>query len=209
MQERGVRRIDADFQRLQPVADDMALEREGVAVGRDKTVDLRKCRRFAFAQIGPPDAPLLDHGIGARFDSWAQRAILRPGRRHKALACGVEQPAVKGTTKSAIFQTAEGKVGTAMGAMPVDQAVAALLVAKQHQVLAEQFYRFDRARSLQLVDQRRRLPVHPHQLAAGILWTGAGDQVVLFLAHHGEILPSADEFVRLLNLWAILTYDGL
>ena len=33
MQERGVRRIDADFQRLQPVAVHVALERKDVAVG--------------------------------------------------------------------------------------------------------------------------------------------------------------------------------
>ena len=51
-----MRRIDADFQRLQPVAVDLALEREGVAVGRDEAVDLRKRRRLAFAQIGPQDA---------------------------------------------------------------------------------------------------------------------------------------------------------
>src|SRR5437764_5475585 len=65
MQEGSVRGIDADFERLQPVATDVALEREGVAVRRDKTVDLRKCRRGAFAQICPEDAALLYDGIGA------------------------------------------------------------------------------------------------------------------------------------------------
>ena len=43
----------------------MALEREGVAVGRDEAVDLRKRRRLAFAEIRPEDAALLDHRIGA------------------------------------------------------------------------------------------------------------------------------------------------
>ena len=38
-------------------------------------------------------------------------------------------------------------VVAAMGAMAVDQAVTALLVAKQHQILAKQFYRSDRARA--------------------------------------------------------------
>ena len=65
MQERGVRRIDADFERLQPVAVDVALERERIGVGRDEAVDLGKRRRLAFAEIGPEDAALLDHGIGA------------------------------------------------------------------------------------------------------------------------------------------------
>ena len=92
---------------------------------------------------------------------------------------------MEGAAQAAILQPAEGEVGAAMRAVAVDQAVAALLVAKQHQVFAEQFDRPDRARALQLVHQRRRLPVHPHQLAAGIFRPGAGDQVVRFLAHHG------------------------
>jgi len=43
------------------------------------------------------------------------------------------------------------------GAVTIDQAVAAFVVAKQHQILAEQLDRSHRARLLQLVDQRRRL----------------------------------------------------
>jgi hypothetical protein len=93
---------------------------------------------------------------------------------------------MKGAAQAAMLAATEGKIGAAMGAMPLDQAVAVLLVAKQHQILAQKLDRLDRARSLQLVDQRRRLPVHPHQPAAGVLRPGAGDQVILFLAHHGE-----------------------
>ncbi len=62
-----MRRIDADFERLQPVAVDVALERKGVAIGRHKAVDLRKRRRLAFAQIRPEDPALLDHRISALF----------------------------------------------------------------------------------------------------------------------------------------------
>ena len=47
MQERGVRRIDADLERLQPVAVDHALEGEGVGGRRDEAIELRKCRRLA------------------------------------------------------------------------------------------------------------------------------------------------------------------
>ena len=46
MQIGGVRGIDADLERLQPVAVDVALERKGVAVGRDEAVDLGKRRRL-------------------------------------------------------------------------------------------------------------------------------------------------------------------
>src|SRR6188474_1377619 len=106
MQERGVCWIDADLERLQPVAVDMALEREGVAVGRDKTVDLRKCRRRAFAKPSPENAALLDHGIGALGDVPAQWRILRLGRRLQALSRDVEQPAMEGAAQAAIFQPA-------------------------------------------------------------------------------------------------------
>ena len=117
---------------------------------------------------------------------WHSVRVLRLGRGLQALAGDVEQPAMEGAAQAAILQPAEGEVGAAMRAVAVDQAVAAFLVAKQNEVLAEQFDGAHRPRSLQLVHQRRRLPVHPHQLSAGVLAAGAGDQVVRFLAHHGE-----------------------
>ena len=72
MQIRRVRRIDADFECLQPVAAPVALEREGVTIRRDERIDLRECRRLAFAEIGPEYAGFLDHGIGALPDALAQ-----------------------------------------------------------------------------------------------------------------------------------------
>src|SRR5260370_35516957 len=53
---------------------------------------------------------------------------------------------MEGAAQAAIFQTAKGKVGAAMRAMAFDQAVTSLLIAKQHEIFAQQFYRFDRAR---------------------------------------------------------------
>ena len=50
----------------------VALERESVGVGRDEAVELRKCRRLAFAEISPEDAALLHHGIGALADVLAE-----------------------------------------------------------------------------------------------------------------------------------------
>ncbi|MHC2177564.1 hypothetical protein ACVIQW_006951 [Bradyrhizobium diazoefficiens] len=105
-----------------------------------------------------------------------------------------------------MLEPPEGEVGAAMRAMAIDQAVAPSLVAEQHEVFAEQSHGADRPRAFQLVDQRRRLPVAPHQLSAGVLRPGAGDQVVLLLAHHGECIPYLGvAFVRLLNEWA--NYD--
>src|SRR6266481_8862262 len=148
MQEGSVRGIDADLERLQPIAVDMPLERERVAVERNKAVDFRKRRRLAFTQIRPENAALLDHRIGPLPDTLAQRRALGLGRRFQALAGGVEQPAVKRAAQTAILQPAEREIGAAMRAMPRDQAVAVLLVAKQHELLAEQFDRADRPRPL-------------------------------------------------------------
>ncbi len=72
MQVGGVAGIDADLQRLQPVAGHVALECEGVAVRCDEAIDLRKGRRLAFAEIGPEDAAALDHGVRALPDALAE-----------------------------------------------------------------------------------------------------------------------------------------
>ncbi len=185
MQERGVRRIDADLERLQPVALDHALERESVAVRRDEAVEVRERRRLARPQIGEQDAALLDHRIGLLLDVGAQVAVVRLGRRLQALAVDVEQPAVKRAAQTAVFQPAVGQVGAAMRTTAADQAVAAFVVLEDHQVLAEQPHRFHRAVARQFVDQRRWLPVVPHQAAGGRAGPGAGDKVVLLLAQHG------------------------
>ena len=44
---------------------------------------------------------------------------------------------MEGAAQAPVFQTAEGEIGAAMGAMPIDQAVAAVVVAKQYEVFAE------------------------------------------------------------------------
>jgi hypothetical protein len=92
---------------------------------------------------------------------------------------------VERAAQADILQPSEGEVGAAMRAMAVDQAVAAVRVAEQYEIFPEQLDGPQRTLSLQFVQQRRRLPVHPHQLSAGVFRAGAGDQVVLFLAHHG------------------------
>src|SRR5258707_3970525 len=110
MQERGMGRIDADFECLQPVAIDVALERERMAIGRDEAVDLRKRRRLAFAQISPEDAALLDHGIRTLLDALAKVRALRLSGRLDALAGCIEQPTMERTAQAAMFEPAEGKV---------------------------------------------------------------------------------------------------
>ena len=99
VQPGGVRRVDADLERLQPVAVPVALEREGVGVGRDEAVELRKRRRLAFAEVGEQDAALLDHRIGDRLDVLAQPAAFGLGRRLDALA-GRRRTSSRGTSSA-------------------------------------------------------------------------------------------------------------
>ena len=105
----------------------------------------------------------------------------------------VEQPAVEGAAQSAVLQPPVGEIGAAVRAGALDQAVAALAVAEQHQVLAQQLHRLDRAVGAgEFVDQRHRLPVAAHQAAAGGARADAGDEIVLFLAEHGRLLDGFD-----------------
>src|SRR3977135_4372586 len=103
-----------------------------MAIGRNKAVDLGKCRRLAFAEPRPEDSAFFDHGISALLDAFAQLRILRLGRRFQALTRRGEQTAVKCAAWAAILQPAEGKVCAAMCAMALDQAVTSLLIAKQY-----------------------------------------------------------------------------
>src|SRR5262249_60008871 len=117
---------------LQPVAAAMALEGKGVAVGRDERIDLGKSGWGAFAEIGPDDAGLLDDRIGSLLDALAELRADRLCRRLEALAGRIEQPAMKCAAQSAVLEPAESKVGAAMPAVAIDQAVPALFVPDQH-----------------------------------------------------------------------------
>ncbi len=189
VQKRGMRRIDADFERLQPVAVDHALEREGVGRGRDEAVEVRQRGRLAAAHIREQDAALLDHRVGLLTDVGAHSAAFRLGRRLQALAGDVEQPAVECAAQPAVLQPAIGQIGTAMRAAALNQAVAALVVAEHHEVFAEQAHRLDRPVAGELIDERGGLPVAPHQHARRRIGSGPGDQIILLGAQHG-IVPS-------------------
>ena len=63
VQERGVRRIDSHFKRLQPVGLDQPLEGKAVRLRRSKTIERRQSGRFTGPQIGKDDAVARDTGI--------------------------------------------------------------------------------------------------------------------------------------------------
>src|SRR5262245_5776005 len=186
-------RIDPDLERLQPVAVDHALEREGVAVGRDKAVEMRKCRRLARPEIGEKNAALLHHRIGFLLDVDAEIAVVRLGRCLKTLAIYVEQPAVEGATQAAILEPAICEIGAAVRAAPTNQAIATFVIPEDDQVFTEQSDRLHRTVTGKLVDQRRGLPVAPHQSAGRCPCPGPGDEIVLLDTQHGCAIPYLEQ----------------
>src|SRR5215470_9911381 len=135
MQEGGMRGVDADLQRLQPVAVDHALECKCVGVGRGEAVEVRECRRFARAHVGEQDAALLHDRISLLPDTGAHTAAFRLGRSFQALAGSVEQPAVKRAAQATPFQPSICEVRAAVGTGALQEAVAALVVPKQDEIL--------------------------------------------------------------------------
>ena len=189
VQEGGVGRVDADFQRLQPVAFPPALPGEAVGLRRGETVEVRQGLWFPLPQPGEDHAVAFEARIRRLAHAPVQVGAFGLGRLLQAGAGHVVEPAVERAAQAAVFQPAEGEVGAAVAAMAVDQAEPPGLVAEQHQILPEQPHGLHRARVVrfrgQFLRQRDRLPVAPHQRAAGGAGAGPGQQGVLFRGQHG------------------------
>src|SRR6185437_13805753 len=93
---------------------------------------------------------------------------------------------MKRTAQAAILAAAEREIGAAVGAVPIEQAVATGGIAKQHQVLAKQTQPPDRARLIEFLHQRGGLPVAAHQGATWRARTGLGDAPVLLRGEHAS-----------------------
>src|SRR4029453_6500326 len=130
-------RIDAHLERLQPVAIDHSLERESVAVGRDKTVEMRERGRLSLTEIGEKDPALFNDRIRFLPYVGAQVTVIGLGRRLQAFAMDVEQPPVKRATQAAVFQSSVREIGAAMRTAATDQPIPSLLVPKNNHVFAK------------------------------------------------------------------------
>ena len=119
VQPGGMRRVDADLERLQPVAVPVPLEREGVLVRRDEAVEARKRRRLAGAEIGEEDAASFRHRIRAQPDVLAKAASRGLGGRLQALAADVVKPAVERAAQTAVLQPAISEIRAAVRAVPL------------------------------------------------------------------------------------------
>ncbi len=165
--ERRVRRIDAAFERLQPVR---LLERF-----RDVPMRLGGAQQFVVGcgrleflgpQVGPHHAAAFASRIGADADLRLEQRVRRFARHVDALAAAIELPAVVHAAHAALFVAAEEHRRAAMRAERVDQADVAVRIAKGDQIFAQQAdadrwaVGFGHFRT-----QERRLPVAAHQIA--------------------------------------------
>ena len=112
------------------------------------------------------------------------RAAVRFAGLFDALAGPVEMPAMKRAAQAVVLAPAMTQISAAMRAMTPDQAELTFIVAKQHQVFAQQAHRHDRARAFEFIAQGSGLPVLPHQFSARRAGTGLGDEVVYVFRQH-------------------------
>ena len=192
VQVRSVRRVNAHFQRLQPVAVPQAFEGKAVAGRGFKAVERGEGRRRAAlgAEPSKQGAGFLHQRVTALANAAAQLAARRLAWCLQALAADVKFPAVKRAAQAIALVAAVSQVGAAVRAVAVQQAIAAFGVAKQHQVLPQHAHGFHRAhrhgrvqRGVKLVEQGHRLPVVAQQRAPGCAGAYPGDAFVVFGFH--------------------------
>lgn len=85
--------------------------------------------------------------------------------------------------QSAILQSAEGQVGAAVRTVAIEQAITALLVPEQHEVLPHQLDGTNGAIALEFVDQGNGLPILAQQGAGRLAHPHTGDAFILLRGH--------------------------
>ena len=108
MQKRGVRGIDADLKRLQPVAIPQAFEREAVATWGGKAVEVGEGRRYAVFRPEPRKqyAAFFNQRVAALLDAFAHAVAGRLGGGFETLAVHCKLPTVERAAQAtALFRT--------------------------------------------------------------------------------------------------------
>src|SRR5262249_12763797 len=126
VEDRHVRRVDATFEPLQPVALLDHLGNVAMRVRRLRPCDVRERRTpIGRAEVSPDDAPRLHRGIASRADL-ARELDLR-GLVHHVYAAPfhVELPAVVDAPEPAVLVAPEEERGLAMRAALVEETDAA------------------------------------------------------------------------------------
>ena len=124
-----MRGIDADLIELQPVAVDETLKGEGKFVRRLKAVEGGQRRRIARPHVGKNDAVAFYARVSPVLDLVVKIAVLGFCRLFQAFTRPIEQPAMKGTAKAAIFEPPIIKVGAAVRTVATNQPIGSIIAA--------------------------------------------------------------------------------
>src|SRR4029077_2260276 len=192
MQDRGVRRVDAAFERLQPVALLPYLRYVAVGLGNLRPLEGRRRRHLVTRpHKGPDDPAHLGRRIGRQADFVAER--LRLVHLFDAGSVDVELPAVINAAQAGFLVASEPERSAAMRAEFIDQPDPALAVAKSHELLAEQLHAHRRAVRLRhFARHQGRYPIPPHYVAHRGARSYPRYQLVLFACQH-RWFPSSED----------------
>jgi hypothetical protein len=174
VQHRDVVGVDHVFEMLQPVAGNDG--RAAAAYGRIIRLDelaivhlfqafIARQRRLLLgrSEIGEDQAVAFLHGVPGLPHLVLEQAALRLAGLFEAMAFGVELPAVIAAADAVFLDLAVIERGAAMAAARMQEACAAVLVAKQHQILAEHAHFPGDIGGVG--DEADRVPVAPQQFA--------------------------------------------
>ena len=190
VQPLGVDRVERVLHRLQPVDRDQRASQHADRAFGNEAVPARQQRPRLRAEIGEQHAVELFDRIGRGLDLVLEADVLGLVGLVQAVARVAEFPAVIGTPDAVLGRDAVKQRRAAMRALFLDQAAAALTVAKQHQVLAEQAHAH-RPAVRQFRGGGDRLPVAAEQIAGRGSRANPGQQVVLFGRQHRAVPPCA------------------
>lgn len=204
MQERRMRRIDADFERLQPIAIPKPFEGERMRFRRNETIERRACRGFdGRVKPRPNHTTLFNNGIRRLPNAFTQSRALRFAGCGDALPVRAELPSMKRATNAAALicalQPTKCQIGTAMRTRAIKQRVLpSQRITKQNKVLSQRTHRLRRPRTharikrrIEFSGQRNRLPITAQQRAARCCRANASKTFVLSGAHAAMIVPVA------------------
>jgi hypothetical protein len=114
-------------------------------------------------------------------------AVRRFAGRLQNLSVDIVKPAMVATTQAAVFDMTEFKRRAAVGAAQSKQAEAAFIVAKDHEILAEQ--PATNGTAFELGAKADGMPVAAHHFAAWRSRADACDQFIFFDAERHNLSP--------------------